>query len=204
VSNSTLAVQHLTVDRPRLVELIHRRRTEDCRLLLPTLFEASHNVWIAWERAPSRGCMRRAVDWLALPYTWGRFISPCIYKPGSQKPTAANVLEKPFIVLRSSRLDRDQQFKLVQFFQCYARLRAVVVSCKHPKGNYLLEFWFDRPTNEAELKRLESMMVKAGFSSAAFNARQLCRLPGVICNGSFQTLKYLSCFGENREVSSHV
>jgi hypothetical protein len=173
------------------VDLNRYRRPEDWRLLLKALFKLDDYVWISWDCSGRQGRMLSVAEWLAQPFAPGKFIDPRIFRSGSIARSAKNVIDRPFLLLCCAVLNRFTFLGAIDWLKDYTPLRAVVAArgrripdCEH-------QAWFVMPSS-ATMSLVQPMLLRLGFTTHALRANRMCRLPGIMANGSFQSLKFLS------------
>ncbi len=170
---------------------------QDWRLLL-RLFKPDDLIWIGekyhsanekhspeWQRECA-GHFRMRDRWLAEPPlpTWP-LTCPATFHPGISSRCDANVLTKPYLVVESDTLNRNDVCAVFRWTEQFTRLRAIVDT-----AGKSLHGWFEFPA-KVVLEELAVILPGFGCDPALFGLSQPCRLPGAYRDGRYQSLLYL-------------
>ena len=157
----------------------------DWRLLL-TIFPNDGLIWIGHQfdsgKPEHQNNFKTREEWLKQDKPMGPLTSPSLYKPGSFSRSNQNVLARPFLVVESDILTRDQTCSIFKWLRKFMRLRAIVFS-----GGKSLHGYFDYPSLTV-LAQLEVMLPVMGCDPALFRASQPARLSGVKREDKWQSL----------------
>lgn len=168
----------------------------DWRLLL-RLFDPSAVVWIGdtkdscngdadeARKAYCRRHFRRVGDWLGERSAPGQFTCPGVFKPGVHSRSNENVASRPFLVVESDTLRREEMAAVFRWMRGFMRLRAVVDT-----AGKSLHGWFEFPA-VGQLEELRVILPAVGCDEALFRPSQPCRLPGAPRGNKVQRLLWL-------------
>lgn len=131
---------------------------------------------------------KTAQEWLKEPKLLGPFTCPSTFKPGTHSRSNDNVLGRPFLVVESDSLDKDQVGAVFRWMDQKAGLPLMAVV---DTGGKSLHGWFKFPRPDVE-DELRAILPALGCDPGMFRASQPCRLPGVEREaGKYQKLIYL-------------
>jgi hypothetical protein len=165
--------------------------TRDWRTLLQ-LFKPDDVLWIGdkysscAEDAPvarkeiCQRYFRPVAEWLRESEAPAQFTCPSVFKPGTHSRCNEAVLHRPYLVIESDVLTKDQMNAVVNWCRQFMRLRAIVDT-----GGKSWHGWFEAPPSEIEAE-LRIILPNLGRHSddkptldpALFKLSQPCRLPG--------------------------
>ena len=169
---------------------------DDWRLLL-RLFPAEAVVWIgdtkdscneeadAARKSYCQTHFRPASAWLQEACAPGQFTCPSVFQAGVHSRSNANVAGRPFLVVESDVLVKEEMVAVFWWMRQFLRLRAVVDT-----GGKSLHGWFAFPAIGL-LEELQCILPSFGCDKALFKASQPCRLPGAKRGEKMQTLLWL-------------
>lgn len=172
----------------------------DWRLLLQ-LYKPDDVLWIGskydsatddkpdWQREQAASHFRPVSEWLKESKAPEQFTCPSIFKPGSSSRSNDNVVRKPYLVVESDTLSKDDCCALIRFIATRLWLRAIVDT-----AGKSLHAWFESPTT-SNLADLKVILPAMQCDPALFKLSQPCRLPGADRSGKLQSLLYLDLEG---------
>ena len=163
----------------------------DWRILLQ-LFKPEDVLWIGGKysscaddasEAKKQICQRYfrpVAEWLRESQAPAQFTCPSVFRPGTHSRCNEAVLHRPYLVIESDLLTKEQMSAVVNWCGQFMRLRAVVDT-----GGKSLHGWFQAPPSEIEAE-LRIILPNLGRHSddkptldpALFKLSQPCRLPG--------------------------
>jgi len=173
---------------------------DDWRLLL-ALFPPDAVVWIgdtkdscddaADDRRKEycRAHFRTVREWLVEPRVPGQFTCPNVFQAGVHSRSNANVIARPYLVVESDDLKKDEILGVFGWMRQFMRLRAVVDT-----AGKSLHGWFEFPS-DAALAELRVILPAMECDDALFKASQPCRLPGAARGDKLQCLMWLDLEG---------
>jgi hypothetical protein len=132
-----------------------------------------------------RGRFRTVTEWMKEPEAPGPFTCPNLFRRGGHSRSNDNVTARPFLVVESDTLNKEQSVSIFQWMRRFMRMRAVVDT-----AGKSLRGWFDFPC-EAFLGQLRVMLPAFGCDEALFRAAQPCRLPGAKRGDKTQSFVWL-------------
>jgi hypothetical protein len=193
VAEHRLALADLIEESP--VRLLDEPRDDWRRLL--GLFPDDGAVWIgdtkdscddeADDRRKEycRRHFRPVQEWLREAEAPGQFTCPSLFRAGVHSRSNENVVRRPFLVVESDTLGKEEVLSIFNWMRKFMRLRAVVDTAgKSVHG------WFEYPDDEA-LTELKMILPALGCDAALFKASQPCRLPGARRGEKTQCLLWL-------------
>lgn len=165
--------------------------------LLLGLFNEKDIVWIGREvNQTGREChaynFRSAKEWMSEKVCPGQYICPSAFLPAVISRKNCNVSHKPFLVVESDDLTKDETGALFRYLMSLEyKLRAIVDT-----GNKSLHGWFNYPGDE-EILRLKPELTALRCDPKPFSPQQPMRLPGAVRadgpgKGNLQRLIYLN------------
>ncbi len=130
---------------------------------------------------------KTAQEWLTYDEVAVPLTCPAVFKSNSFARTNDNVLRRPFLVVESDVLSKDEVGAIFKWLrdEVGLTLRAIVDT-----AGKSLHGWFDMP-KEAIVKQLKIILPQLGCDKGLFTASQPCRLPGTLRDGKYQKLIYL-------------
>lgn len=173
---------------------------DDWRLLL-CLFPADGVVWIGdtmdscddtaeeERKVYCRTHFRPVRSWLAEKRAPGQFTCPSLFKPGVHSRSNANVASRPFLVVESDSLGKEDMMAVFLWMGNFMRMRAVVDT-----AGKSLHGWFEFPDAVA-MAELRVILPALGLDPALFRESQPCRLPGAMRGEKTQSLLWLDLEG---------
>ena len=173
---------------------------DDWRLLLH-LFPLNGVVWIGdtkdscdeqadeERKAYCRTHFRPVRAWLAEKRAPGQFTCPSLFRPGVHSRSNGNVAGRPFLVVESDTLGKEDVMAVFNRMRNFMRLRAVVDT-----AGKSLHGWFGYPSAGA-MDELRVILPALGCDAALFKASQPCRLPGAARGEKLQCLLWLDLEG---------
>ena len=169
---------------------------EDHWPLILSGYERRETLWMADEVYHSgvyedghdfSHCFQTVDYWLFRKQIPGVFICPAVLVERANRRSNDNVVHRPFIVVESDTLNRDEVGAVFQWLISRGlRLRFVVDT-----SNRSLHGWFEAPDPE-ELEWLKVILPELGIDKKVLNMTQPVRLPGAINSktGKHQRLIY--------------
>ncbi len=173
---------------------------EGWRLLL-RLFPKDGVVWIGDKfdscdddadeerKAHCRKHFRSVGEWLTEKCAPGQFTCPSLFRPGVHSRCNANVVSRPFLVVESDSLGKEEMMAVFNWMRQFLRLRAVVDT-----AGKSLHGWFEFPS-AAVLAELRVILEALHCDPALFRQAQPCRLPGAMRGEKVQSLLWLDLEG---------
>ncbi|HWD19343.1 MAG TPA: hypothetical protein VHB20_08680 [Verrucomicrobiae bacterium] len=168
---------------------------KDWRLLLQ-LFAPDDVIWIGavTDSGPGReGNFRPVSDWMQVATAPALFTCPSTFKPGSFSRSKDNVLARPFLVVESDTLPKEQICAVFSWLRQFLKMRAVVDT-----AGKSLHGWFEFPHGRGMERELKEILPQLGCDPALFKPTQPCRLPGAPRpgkGGRLQSLYFLDTLG---------
>lgn len=167
---------------------------EDWMLFLGLFEGQSGVIWCGSEydsgKARHAANFRTVDGWCGVPEPPGNFTCPSLFTPGTTSRSNQNVCARPYLVLESDELSRDDMAKMIEWLiiELKWRLRAVISS-----GRRSLHAWFIMPPMEW-LPELAPALQAMKLDPATFKASQPVRVPGIIRpdTGNWQRLIYFA------------
>jgi hypothetical protein len=162
----------------------HRPPEEQFRLWLK-LWPPHSTIWIGdvfdSGSEESKSHFRPIADWYQLGPVMGNFTCAATFHPGATSRSNISVESRPFVVVESDVLSRDEVGAVFRFY--YRRL-AHRLRCIIDTAGKSLHAWFDAPTSTRDLARMRAGLTGLGCDPKMFNASQPARVPGVLRHGS--------------------
>ena len=153
---------------------------EDWTLFLG-LFEGQEGaIWVGNEYdsgSQQHGANFQTVDeWSGVNEPPGNFTCPSLFAPGTISRSNKNVCARPYLVLESDDLNKDDMAKVIQWLktECKWRLRCVIST-----GGKSLHSWWVCPPLEW-LPELTPALKAMKMDPAMFKSSQPVRVPGIL------------------------
>ena len=143
----------------------------------------------AERKAYCRTHFRPVSAWLAEKGAPGQFTCPSLFQPGVHSRSNGNVAGRPFLVVESDTLGKEDVMAVFNWMRNFMRLRAVVDT-----AGKSLHGWFGYPSAGA-MDELRVILPALGCDAALFKASQPCRLPGAARSEKIQCLLWLDLEG---------
>ena len=137
-------------------------------------------------------CRRRfrpVRDWLRRGVGGAQFTCPSLFRPGVHSRSNANVVARPYLVVESDSLGKEEMMAVFTWMRLFMKLRAVVDT-----AGKSLHGWFEFPS-AAVLAELRVILQALGCDPALFREAQPCRLPGAMRGEKVQSLLWLDLEG---------
>jgi hypothetical protein len=131
---------------------------------------------------------RPVVAWLSETKAYGQYVCPAAFKNSSIARSNDNILNQRFLVVESDVLSRDQVGAVFKWLRAGAGLELVAIVDTAGKS---LHGWFRYP-DEPALEELKLVLPALKCDPKLFTPSQPVRLPGMLRDGKFQKLIYLS------------
>lgn len=156
------------------------------------LFRPGAVVWIG-DKTDSgdprfASSFRTSAEWLACQHVPGPLICPATFAPGVWSRSNANVAERPYFVVESDTLGRDEVGAVFKWLVSAVQLDLKAVVDTAGKS---LHGWFGRPNSEV-FNDLTIVLPELGCDAGMFRPSQPARLPGALRDGRYQKLVFLS------------
>ena len=162
------------------------------------LFKAEDVIWMGNKTesgsAANQCNFKSAQEWLTYDEVAVPLTCPAVFKSNSFARTNDNVLRRPFLVVESDVLSKDEVGAIFKWLrdEVGLTLRAVVDT-----AGKSLHGWFEMP-KEAVVKQLKIILPQLGCDKGLFTASQPCRIPGALRDGKYQKLIYLDKIPKGR------
>jgi hypothetical protein len=168
---------------------VHEHPIGHWRLIL-RLFQPNDIVWIGdihdsgrFTHAKNFRCVS---CWLTQLLAPGSFTCPSTFKPGTFARREVNSSSRPFLVVESDTLSKQETVAIFLWLNQILPLRAVVDT-----AGKSLHGWFEYP-DPVLLQELRCVLPAIGCDPAVFRPTQPCRLPGAQRGSLYQRLIYLN------------
>ncbi len=155
------------------------------------LFKPDDVIWMGNKTESGNSAnqcnFKPAQEWLTYDEVDVPLTCPAVFKSNSFARTNDNALRRPFLVVESDVLSKDEVGAIFKWLrdEVGLTLRAVVDT-----AGKSLHGWFDMP-KEAIVKQLKIILPQLGCDKGLFTASQPCRIPGALRDGKYQKLIYL-------------
>ena len=143
---------------------------------------------------------KTAQEWLTYDEVAVPLTCPAVFKSNSFARTNDNVLRRPFLVVESDVLSKDEVGAIFRWLrdEVGLNLRAVVDT-----AGKSLHGWFDTP-KKAIFDQLKIILPQLGCDKGLFTDSQPCRIPGALRDGntrsSFIWIKHPRCVQSGNQV----
>jgi hypothetical protein len=162
--------------------------------LLLAKFNPEDIVWLGDKydsgKPEHASCFKSAAQWLQqTTVAPAPLICPSVFKPGSVARSNNNVIARPFLVVESDVLTKDQVGAVFKWLKDDCGLPLVAIVDTAGKS---LHGWFQYPADDAMVKNLKLVLPALGCDPKLFTPSQPVRLPGALRDGKYQKLVYLA------------
>lgn len=158
---------------------------QDWKLIL-SLFKPTDIVWIGdiydSGKPEHSGCFRKAEEWNYFSIAPAQLTCPSAFKAGTFSRSNEAVVTRPFLVVESDALTKDQICSVFRWCTLFMRLRAIIDT-----GGKSLHGWFDFPEAQA-MDELKVILPQLQCDPSLFKPSQPCRLPGAKRGDKWQSL----------------
>ena len=163
--------------------------THDWRKLL-SLFDESDVIWIGDIKdsgSPDHANnFKTRREWDREESAPAQFTCPATFKPDSYSRSKVNVLARPFLVVESDTLKKEEIGAVFRWLNKYLPLYAVVDT-----GGKSLHGWFAMPPAKS-VPLLKQTLMELGCDGKMFTESQPCRLPSAKRGKVFQSLLFFA------------
>lgn len=153
-----------------------------------SLFDQDAVLWMGepTDSGTGKGAHFRTVKEFLTVESIGHFTTPAYFKPGSESRSNENVIGRPFLVVESDTLTKDESLSIYKWMKGFMRLKAIVST-----GGKSIHGWFDFPSIGL-YEKLKVMLPELDCDRALFKPSQPVRMPGVMRGDKWQCLYYFN------------